>query len=121
MIDCKTAKQLKEAGFPQEDGNKSLLYWHKTEGKWEEWHVANPGKDDYRIPTLSELIEECGDSLEGLTKWWGGVKLKNWGAIYTRNMDSYQSIIEGKTPKEAMSYLYLKLNRKEEEKTNQDE
>lgn len=56
-------------------------------------------------PTLSELIEACGDDFFDLTKtvkgWWsrGGV----FGSV---------NKLMGETPEEAVVYLYLELNKK---------
>jgi hypothetical protein len=90
------AKQLKDAGFPQE-GNGV-------------WYPDNPNGegDACYAPTLSELIVACGDGIVGLTRMWEGKWLKGWGAMYTRYpMDSFHSIIEGNTPEEAVAKLWL--------------
>lgn len=82
------AKQLKEEGFPFD---KDVIEWE-------------PGY----IPTLSELIEACGDGFHGLwviqDEWEAFSELDN-GYIVGKNG-------EGKTPEEAVAKLWLALNRK---------
>ncbi len=120
-MDYKLAKQLKDAGFPQlpsysggmgikamqvvwEDGLTQLIsfdgkYWTARDGdKWTQKELE--GSAVAKIPTLSELIEACGDGFSHLWRhsendWlacgWGDRKIK------------------GKTPEEAVAKLYLKL------------
>ena len=70
----KLAKQLKEAGFG---------------GRWK--------------PTLTELIEACGDGFGGLYK----DELDRW---YARYKNEAIKIFIGKIPEEAVAKLWLKLN-----------
>ena len=83
-IDYKLGLELKNAGFP------NIRYGY-----------------DIKIPTLSELIEACGEEFgrlilqnyEGLPddrKWWA-----NYGEFH-----GY-----GKTPKKAVAKLWLELNK----------
>ncbi len=61
MITYKLAKQLKDAGFSQEDVDKA---WWKGGKSWTSGIIAAIAVSEekaYKIPTLSELIEECGD------------------------------------------------------------
>ncbi len=89
-------KQLKEAGFPQDK-----LGQCPTCGSFE-----NP----YHDPTLSELIEACGDNFHTLCKGWKnqvpGFYADNW-PLTTPFYEVF-----GKTPKEAVANLYLALNKK---------
>lgn len=73
----------------------------------------------YKIPTLSELIEACGDKFGQLIK----PSKKEWMAIgiepkHKKCKECGQSELlvaipfgEGKTPEEAMSKLWLELNK----------
>lgn len=85
------AKQLKDAGFPHSK------YWQIING--------NMWCDDSEAPTLSELIEACGDGFGYLEKnfsWWA--------------RDSEEQFLEcrGKTPEEAVAKLWLTLNKNNE-------
>jgi len=100
-MNYKLALELKKAGFPQ--GDISSLpqerYWIKEEVCY--------------IPTLSELIEACGDDFQ-LTKWDLN---SNWIAsteIYYDDAGYQDDIGKGKTPEEAVAKLYIKLNKKDE-------
>lgn len=89
------ALKLKNAGFPQGEI-----------GSWiccvEGLHVGRESEDDIYVPTLSELIEACGDSFYSLhivstTKG-------NWEARATSD-----EIGTGFTPEEAVANLWLAL------------
>lgn len=87
-----TAKRLKDAGFPQ--GNFSTVM--------REHDVAALS------PTLSELIRACGMDIEELKHDTTGFKLiKSWAAF------GKDSRGDGNTPEEAVSNLYLALNKKD--------
>ena len=80
------AKQLKEAGFPQ----------HKP-------NCVDKDQWEYYSPSLSELIEACGEeyrmmkySVEHLGWFAGGYKEEGFG----------------QTPTEAVANLWLELNKK---------
>jgi len=96
------ALQLKNAGFPQT--NKGGIF------QGDEIKTELPGKAFEMVsdPTLSELIEECGDrfdkleliqSLDGKTKEWEATGDKYWNGY-------------GSNPKEAVSNLWLAINKK---------
>lgn len=102
MIEYKLAKQLKDAGFPWKDG----------------WGCENCGGnkcDDCNFPTLSELIEACGEIVlypfDG--KWYAGKpEEKNLGGRSDMYYDEYpHPIEEGDTPEEAMGKLYIELKK----------
>ena len=86
----KLAKQLKEAGFPQPEVTEVTRGGEYYKGVY--------------IPLLEEVIEECGDDLEGIEKMETG----GWGA-YTYSKKWANSI--GVTHLEAVSNLYIKLTR----------
>ena len=100
-MDYELAKKLKKAGYPQPDITTMLhrdKMWFRTE------------KNEYYIPTLSELIEACGEGLEVLMKigeerWEAGlISMKS----YT-DFNFKKPFGRGKTPIEAVANLYLAL------------
>ena len=101
------AKKLKEAGFP-----KTAMGWIKRFGT-EDWKPANScemsemtfsgDEEDSNTPcpTLSELIEACGESFTRLEK-------KLFGNLWKTNEQErwYH------TSEEAVANLWLELNKK---------
>jgi len=91
MITHETAKKLKEIGFNKET-----------------WETM----DESYFPTLSELIEACGDRFQELTK----MKHTNdspWSAIsYPCEECGWKVMISGygQTKEEAVADLYIKLH-----------
>jgi len=80
MITYELAKQLKDAG------------WVFPVGNWVE--------DKYlTLPTLSELIEACGEHFGQLKRYTNAWQV----------MDCYDLVVTGKTPEEAVAKLWLKL------------
>ena len=105
MINYKLAKQLKEAGLKfQEIPEKKL---------------TDLDGNDYFAPTLSELIESCGDELWVLRKglfmgkrgWVVGKPSFNLEASAEEpNPFMWETHEFGETPEEAVARLWLKLN-----------
>ena len=92
------AKELKDAGFPQlkEILKEDFLVLS------EEIKVTDP-YEDYE-PTLSELIEACGDS------FWD---VKQQGTNQWESSDANSTHLgKGFTPVEAVAKLWLALNKK---------
>jgi hypothetical protein len=101
------AKQLKDAGFPQRE--------EVGEGRWPHYTGYGLGYcDEHGVyyPTLSELIEACGNGFD---------VLKKGGEMWICGNDKYccsehgsyiEVISEGKTPEEAVARLWLALNAK---------
>lgn len=106
------AKQLKVAGFP--------LEWHRRRGK----------PDEIISPTLSELIEACGEKFTSLSKVpTSMIQPYKWTAVFVKFADSGQIFLEevgvvhavgdmirheehgGDTPNEAVARLWLALNK----------
>jgi len=103
MIDYKLAKQLKEAGFPQEDWEWLKDWENKDTGHYNTWEQYSAGF----IPTLSELIEACGKDFWELSQW----EKDNWQVMSNINPSKNGGIITtGKSPEEAVAKLWLKLN-----------
>lgn len=57
-----------------------------------------------KMPSLSQLIEECGQKLWGLTRH-GNIWQTNW-------KDGMAGETAGKTPEEAVARLWLAINKK---------
>lgn len=94
------AKQLREAGFPQPKRFEDCV----GEKAW-----GSFGKEDFvYAPSLSELIEACGDKFWRLQRESGG-----WIVSYIVSEDESGgefSWIKGKTPNEAVARAWLELN-----------
>ena len=108
------ALKLKDAGFPQDLGNDNIGRFMDRSGEYKKFGTRNP--------TLSELIEACGDEFKVLylkeTAWDSKkgevVKIHQWQAgkeIYWdyEEVDSYHRGV-GSTREEAVANLWLKLN-----------
>lgn len=98
MISYDLAKKLKDAGFPQ------------TSSKGEGTVIFYP--EGIYHPTLSELVEACGehiDSLEKVTLGWcaSGTGETENEEYPTIRIDEY-----GSTPEEAVANLLLALKQK---------
>lgn len=93
-MDYKLAKQLKDAGFPQ---NRVIKNMHKP--------AITDGKGDICLnPTLSELIEACREDFSELINKKEGWEARRWGCCYSKR----NWITEiGNTPEEAVAKLYL--------------
>lgn len=111
------AKELKEAGYPLET-------WSRLDcGEYEPVLCINGG--EYRTPTLSELIEACGESFLLLRKqhnpdlpseratWWKAEsKAQEQSTEPYAGADEKQYISrKGSTPEEAVARLWLSLNK----------
>ncbi len=98
-MDYELANELKKAGFPQ---GYELKY--RYEGRYEA-DEDNGGVLYY--PSLSELIEACGDKFDCLIRRHDGV----WIA-YGLSGGEYNLSVEGTTPLIAVTKLWLALNKK---------
>lgn len=102
-MDYNLALKLKNAGFPQE--GKDGDWYYNVNGKLDFEIAYNFDKWKIKCPTLSELIEACGDIFFKL------VEVKKppypvWGATG----GNYK--MTDKTPEEAVANLWLKLHEK---------
>lgn len=98
------ALKLKEAGFPQD-----RLY---DEGHCAGCYCSFSGEDEVYWPSLSVLIEACGDKFCSLMKYD-----KSWfcGQLFIEDGKKFQENTSGlngyKTPEEAVANLYLALHK----------
>jgi hypothetical protein len=97
MISIETATKLKDSGFPQ-----------KPEDMLAEVEYCGDKYQRPTIPTLSELIEACGGSLESLNNHQNG-----WMALGRIGDITIPNAFIGKTPEEAVSKLWLCVNKKD--------
>lgn len=101
------AKKLKDAGFPMKETFSGI-------DQLPSGNRAYYDQEHKISPTLSELIEACGDKFEYLNRVHGGTD--SW---FAGTQDDYagteMSIFQGEkgsTPEEAVANLWLDLNRK---------
>lgn len=99
MLTYEDCKELKEAGFPL----KGLKDWNMTECPFVWGHFKADDGESYIKPTLSELIEACGD---------------DFGALYSDGMngwlaEAYPCSGEGFSPEQAVKDLWLAINKKQ--------
>jgi len=92
-MDYSLAKRLKDSGFPQ----KPDAIWDKL-----------VGPEPIYYPTLSELIEACGDYFESLVRTPEGKYKTNTDIGYSHDFGASN----GTTPEEAVANLWLALNEK---------
>lgn len=105
------AKKLKDAGFPQTGISGVMIGNDGAEYIWGAPFptIINP----YYIPTLSELIEACGDEFcelnkaKGTTKHWFSFAWSKWedGNFKGEKIGSH-----GTSPEEAVANLFIVLN-----------
>ena len=105
-MNYKLAKKLKEAGFIQRQWKYSMHFIPDRNSLGEQMIILyenyqGSGDDLVYIPTLSELIEACGDSFYSLSK-----HLNIW---QTNFRDGVAGETAGKTPEEAVANLWLNL------------
>lgn len=111
------AKQLKDAGFPQRHSTHAYcldgkhIAWMTDAFDPKEDQCMHCGRGEHiLIPTLSELIEACGDRFGSLVNELH--EIIRWSAF---GNDVYSNSVEvGKTPEEAVAKLWLELNKTNE-------
>ena len=106
MITYELAKKLKNAGFLQSLKSGSCF---KIEGEspcYCDTDGFKPEEDYLKIPTLSELIETCGDRFGNLIK-----RKDNKWEVCSSELNQWASITEGQFPEEAVANLWLELNK----------
>ena len=87
-------KQLKDAGFPQKDRPFCVSTEMEIDEKGEQVRCY--------MPSLSELIEACGKEFDYLRDW-----SEYWLAVSGGGLEG-----QGSTPEEAVTKLWLALNKK---------
>lgn len=93
------AKQLKDMGFPNQFSSALRT---KDKGGW--GYGKDSAQDGVYYPTLSELIEACGEqfyALHNMTIGWTAETL--W--------DGARIKVTGETPEEAVAKLWLALKK----------
>jgi len=103
----KICKQLKDAGFLTRDCSFILYENGEIRFTLPNGDIVNPtGEAGYvELPTLDELMEECGEGIDVLERSRGGWHTDNG------EMDNEKYIeTVAKTRWEAVAKLYLKLN-----------
>jgi len=106
-MNYKLAKQLKDAGFNQGGWSVGDEYYIKEGIVRGNFITKDLLSQAVKIPTLSKLIEACGDDFQFLSK----KKKGEWWAIYDDGNEVYGKE-KGKTPEEAVAKLFIKLNKK---------
>jgi len=110
-MDYELCKKLKDAGFPY---IQKKVVFNLYEKVWK--YVGGDEKNDPMatdpqiIPTLSELIEACGDKFNELIRYYQGDGFLACASGLGK--DGMAIADEGKTPDEAVAKLWLELNDK---------
>jgi len=98
-MDFALAKNLKDTGFPQMLDKKDRYSFFDG--------PDTTGEDCY-APTLSELIEACGEDFNGLDR---EVDSKEMEVYWVGKAWSLDRNTHGSTPEEAVARLWLALNK----------
>jgi len=105
-MNYKLAKQLKDAGFPQKANKNSGIYLDRNTVVKPIMKPSDLMPKEYTvIPILEELIDACGDEFFKLINLNGE---EGWHA----EAHNFKGGKIGKTKKEAVAKLWLKLNKK---------
>jgi hypothetical protein len=128
-MNYKLAKTLKDAGFPQKDRGNILIH-KKAEPKYgrpERWVPAYtkntkenglPNTMWLYVPTLSELIEACGESFRQLTRDLDSHKWVASDNVFYDDAGIQEISESGATPEEAVANLWLALTTPPADTTN---
>ena len=104
-------KELKDAGFPQEENGNSFYCNEELCGR----NYDDCDQEFVIIPTLESLIEECGEEvmINNMKGYLDSREVKElWMAEKYYGIEKPQEITEGKSPIEAVLNLYLSLHKK---------
>lgn len=119
MISYELAKQLKDAGFPfaWEDTYDFRIQPEELKDKsYSEPLLAWIKEHHYKTihtPSLSELIEACGDKFKHLSK--NGSDTYIWEAVGITDKGYWGAT--GQVPEEAVAKLWMELNKKYDRQT----
>lgn len=107
------AKKIKNSGFPNIKSGEHFdhrLGSHRGDYGGDSDYPCHCNED--KFPTLSELIEACGDRFKALIKRKDGwiTTQEYTNEVLTLLMEGYAS--SGSSPEEAVANLWLKLNEK---------
>lgn len=105
-MNLKLAKELKEAGYPQESGDGYDFYdkdgvRHDDKPMWVACHGSG-----YGIFTTDELLEALGERFTDLHRDSSG----RWHASTVGNTMPYHRNYEGDSPTEALARLWIAVN-----------
>lgn len=117
------AKELKDAGFPQPDASYQGTYKYFpvgfTDREFLDFTDEQKKSMSFYIPTLSELIEACGNIFlwKFEKEWCAGYhdpedNRGEWDNCYIDLSFVKGKIGYGSTPEEAVARLWLALNKK---------
>ena len=120
MLSYELCKKLKEAGFPQDSEGQWVKSSDGGLSVWSQFEISELQTSKHELlnvkhPTLSELIEACGNDFL-LWKYEGG-----WRAFAPDYTDYVVdnavdagpgAVCRGKIPEEALANLWLQLNKK---------
>lgn len=132
MINYELAKELKEGGFPQvyktskpymdfayDTGGELMMMHDDNDTNWwlgQGYDFRPEGKENellVKCPTLSELIDACGDRFTSLWNMRDGWQAKYMDGVFEN--DSNPILIvrgSGSTPEEAVARLWISLHGK---------
>ncbi len=100
--DC---KELKDAGFPM----KKLKDYDMTQCPFIWGHFKADDGESYIQPSLSELIEACGERFGGLVRHYDNT----WSATeYLQFSTGSIQITHGSSQEKAVKNLWIALNKK---------
>lgn len=98
-------KQLKDAGFPQKGKGTYVEIPYHPESLKNKKYNQDQFKEAIYVPTLSELIEACGDGFLNMYKTKDGI-------FHCVNPFEDKDDEVGSTPEEAVARLWLAINKK---------
>lgn len=103
-MNYKLAQELKNAGFPQGEFPRISKEHPEGCGRW-----CNNGDEHSYLPTLSELIEACGDKIVSICR------INDGWAAYAPNIGNVEHTYTPNgvpTPDEAVAHHWLAINKK---------
>lgn len=103
-MDYGLAKKLKDAGFAHDIDVPGTQTGHKSTTTWLYGPKGVLSDETVYVPTLSELIEACGDAPFHLIK---DINLNRFWIAYVG-----KTVCKGLTPEEAVASLWLALKNK---------
>ena len=113
MLSYKDVKELKDAGFPQGKSHFHYEWWPAQDS----WNLSCENDDQRMVndcifcPTLSELINACGEGFTSLERCDRRDCIKtHWIAVGFKK--DRMVVADMETPEEAVKNLWLKLNKK---------